>query len=146
MWYTRTTCSNTTGTKLQYAGRAAGTWFSHGGGGANILCLPDRPHTLPTLLEYKVDGHICMALSMRLMMVHFALSTITMSHVQCVTHRTVMMIPAQYACPSSWTREYYGYLMTSHYGHGHTIYKCVDISPQSVCGSIANTCTAKTKL
>ena len=28
---------------------------------------------------------------------------------------TVIMIPAQLTCPSSWTREYYGYLMAERY-------------------------------
>ena len=27
------------------------------------------------------------------------------------THETVLMIPAKTCCPTSWTREYYGYLM-----------------------------------
>ena len=45
--------------------------------------------TLSTLLEHRVDEHICMGLSIRLEMVmliaHFALSMTTMSHVQCAT-------------------------------------------------------------
>ena len=42
--------------------------------------------TLPTLLGHRVDEHTCMGLSIRLqvmIMVHFAPSMITMSHVQC---------------------------------------------------------------
>ena len=49
------------------------------------------------------------------------------------------MIPAQYTCPSSWTREYYGYLMAQHYGYHRSTFECMDQSPQSVPGSIANT-------
>ena len=44
--------------------------------------------TLPTLLGYRVEEHTCMGLSITLqvgIMVHFALSMTTMSHVQCVT-------------------------------------------------------------
>ena len=42
--------------------------------------------TLPTLLVYRVEEHTCMELSIRLqvgIMVHFAPSMTTMSHVQC---------------------------------------------------------------
>ncbi|EDO34734.1 predicted protein [Nematostella vectensis] len=40
---------------------------------------------------------------------------------------TKIMVPAQYTCPAGWTREYYGYLMTSHYGHKHSSqFVCVD--------------------
>ena len=42
-------------------------------------------------------------------------------HVPCAVcfmyaRPTVMMIPAKYRCPSTWTREYYGYLMTEYKG------------------------------
>ena len=40
----RTTCPTTSGTQLVYAGRAAGSWNTHSGGGANYLCLPDNPN------------------------------------------------------------------------------------------------------
>jgi len=49
------------------------------------------------------------------------------------------MIPAQLTCPSSWTREYYGYLMANSHGHHRTMFECVDQSPESVPGSITNT-------
>ena len=50
------------------------------------------------------------------------------------------MIPAQLSCPSSWTREYYGYLMTerSHFTHHRSTFECVEQSPQSVPGSIGS--------
>lgn len=38
-----------------------------------------------------------------------------------------MMIPARYDCPSGWTRDYWGYLMTKSYGSkGNTDFICVD--------------------
>ena len=38
------------------------------------------------------------------------------------------MIPGTNKCPSGWTREYYGYLMTSHYNHAHpSEFVCVDV-------------------
>ena len=39
-------CPDTPGTKLVYAGRAAGAHYTHQGGGSNYLCLPDDPEFL----------------------------------------------------------------------------------------------------
>ena len=33
------------------------------------------------------------------------------------TRATTIMVPAKTSCPSSWTREYYGYLMTERHVH-----------------------------
>ena len=49
------------------------------------------------------------------------------------------MIPAQTTCPSSWTREYYGYLMAPWIGYHRTMFECVDHSPQSVPGRRVST-------
>ena len=49
------------------------------------------------------------------------------------------MIPAKTQCPSNWTLEYSGYLMSDHYTHHHTMYECVDKNPDSVPGSASNT-------
>ena len=51
------------------------------------------------------------------------------------------MIPGTYICPSSWTREYYGYLMAerSHPGHkGRTTFECVDAAPEFVPGGFTD--------
>ena len=39
-------CPNVTGTELVYAGMAGGSWYSHTGGGANYLCMPNEPDYL----------------------------------------------------------------------------------------------------
>ena len=49
------------------------------------------------------------------------------------------MIPAKTTCPTSWTREYYGYLMSEYHGHHRTMFECVDRYAESVPGSAANT-------
>ena len=44
--YTRwgsSSCPSVAGTRLVYAGRAAGTWFQSPGGGAGYLCMPSDP-------------------------------------------------------------------------------------------------------
>ena len=51
------------------------------------------------------------------------------------------MIPAKTRCPSTWTLEYSGYLMSAYRGNDRhsTMYECVDKNPDSVPGSAANT-------
>ena len=40
---------------------------------------------------------------------------------------SMLMIPAQNDCPSGWTKEYHGYLMTAYYDHpNQKDYLCVD--------------------
>ena len=37
------------------------------------------------------------------------------------------MIPGKRTCPSSWTKEYSGYLMADFYDHKHnSVYECID--------------------
>ena len=43
------------------------------------------------------------------------------------TRGSQIMIPGTNKCPSGWTREYKGHLMTSHYNHAHSSdYVCTD--------------------
>ena len=51
------------------------------------------------------------------------------------------MAPAKYTCPTGWTREYYGYLMSSHYGSDRhrTQFTCIDNIFKPVPGTSANT-------
>ena len=140
--YTRwgkSTCPSVPGTRLVYAGRAAGSHYTHNGGGANHLCMPSDPqYTLHyssgvqnrgriygTEYEYPIQGShnhnvpcaVCLTAS----------------------RETVLMIPAKTTCPTSWTTEYIGYLMTEHYSHKRSMYECVDQSQESVPGSYQNT-------
>ena len=142
----RTTCPSTSGTQLLYAGRAAGSWFSQSGGGANYLCLPGQPqystytagsHDGRAYLygaEYQTAGSAD----------NGPFSSVHNHNVPCAvcytpTRGTVVMIPARLTCPSSWTREYHGYLMANRHSYHRTLYECVDQSPQSVPGSLSDT-------
>ena len=52
------------------------------------------------------------------------------------------MIPARTSCPTGWTTEYYGYLMSqgSYWDNRHrTSFECVDKDQDSVPSSQANT-------
>ena len=142
----RTTCPSTSGTQLLYAGRAAGSWFDQKGGGANYLCLPGQPqystYTAGTHYgraylygaEYQTAGSYD----------NGPFNSVSNHNVPCAvcytpTRGTVVMIPAHMTCPSSWTREYYGYLMANHHIYHRTLYECMDRSPQSVPGSLSDT-------
>ena len=143
--YTRwgkSSCPNVTGTILVYAGRAGGTYFAHKGGAANYLCMPDDPDYLsyqPGVqgynyvygAEYEPGGG--------------PLEAVTQHNVPCAvcyasTRVAVTMIPAKTQCPSTWTLEYFGYLMSEHNtNHYRTMYECVDKNPDSVPGSASST-------
>ena len=144
----RTTCSNTSGTQLLYAGRAAGSWYGQSGGGANYLCLPEQPQ-YSTYTAGVQSGRAYLYGAEYQTGASFADSPFISVHdhnVPCAvcytsTRETVVMIPARQTCPPSWTQEYYGYLMAerSHPAHYRSTFECVDQSPQSVPGSIADT-------
>ena len=137
----RTTCPVNQSTELVYSGRAGGSRYERVGGATNYLCMPDDPDYLqyaagvqglsyvygveygpapgqPFLVQPNVYGHnvpcaACMAVS------------------RC----SLLMIPAKTQCPTSWTTEYVGYLMSG--AHDHTLpttYECVDKDPESVPG------------
>ncbi len=140
----RTTCPRTPGTQLVYAGRVGGTFYNELGGGANYLCMPNNPdYILPQRTTGIVNGFA---------FVHGGeyQHPIRGTHnynVPCAvcytsTRETVLMIPAKAYCPSGWTREYYGYLMTEyggvHHTSGRTMFECVDRNPEAVPGSYRN--------
>ena len=148
--YTRwgkTICPSSSGTAILYAGRAAGSWYNQRGGGANYLCLPEQPQYSNYTsgvqngwaylcgAEYETGGTQPQD--------NGPLSSVTEHNVPCAvcytsTRGTAVMIPAQYTCPSFWTREYYGYLMANYHGGSRTMFECVDRNPQSIPGSTAD--------
>ena len=141
----RTTCPNTTGTQLLYAGRTSGSHWTQRGGGANHLCLPEQPeystYTAGTQngraflygTEFETGGEGDGPF--RSLYQHNSPCAVCYAS----NRGTVVMIPAKYTCPSSWTQEYYGYLMAEKYDTHRSTFECVDVSPQSIPGSLANT-------
>ena len=134
----RTTCPNTPGTELVYAGRAGGSKHSDSGGGANKLCLPDDPQYLSYQSGHQVTGYLYGAEYESIDRQPFR--SVNQHNVPCavcsVSRGRLLMIPARTSCPSSWTREYYGYLMAERFSHvSRSTYECVDSSPESVPGS-----------
>ena len=142
--YTRwgeSTCRS--GVNRVYAGRTGSSHYTHSGGGANYICMPNDP-------EYSsyfpgVQGHSYVYGTEY----QFPLTPERNQHnVPCAVcdvpnKSRVLMIPAKLTCPSGWTREYYGYLMSEHLNFsGRTMYTCVDVIIESVPGSQMDTVTA----
>ena len=142
----KNSCPTTPGTQLLYAGRAGGTSYATQGGGAEKLCLPLDPDyitaprstgsTIPTSTlhgaEYQTHNgpH------------HNILDQNVPCAVCYASARAAMiMVPAKTQCPSSWTREYYGYLMTEreHPHHYRSSFDCVDVNPDVVPGGTGDT-------
>jgi hypothetical protein len=57
------------------------------------------------------------------------------------TRARVIMVPAKTVCPPSWTREYYGYLMTAHDGYYRSSYTCIDVNSEPIRGESSDTNT-----
>ena len=55
------------------------------------------------------------------------------------TKSAVLLLPAKYSCPTTWTSENYGYLMSNYKGHRRTSFVCVDEDMEALPGSSANT-------
>ena len=143
--YTRwgkSSCPSVSGTTLVYAGRAGGTWYGQKGGAANYLCMPDDPD----YLRYNsgVQGYNDVY-GAEYETYTGTFSTVHDHNVPCAvcyasTRVAVTMIPAKTQCPSTWTLEYSGYLMSERrlFDRQRTMYECVDKNLDSVPGSASN--------
>ena len=138
----KSSCPSVTGTQLLYAGRAAGTFFQKNGGATNYLCMPETPEYT---LRYTPG-------SQNYNEIHGAeyehpTAGTHQHNVPCAvcyasTRVAVFMLPARTSCPTGWTREYYGYIMSSstHWSdHRRTTFECVDKDQESLPGTQANT-------
>ena len=137
----KSSCPSVTGTQLLYAGRAAGTFWNKPGGSSTYLCMPDTPqynlsytpgsHSYSEIYGTEYEGPV---------------QGTAQHNVPCAvcfasTRVAVLMIPARTSCPTGWTREYYGYLMSEGNWSGgqRTSFECVDKDQDSVPGSHADT-------
>ena len=130
----RTVCPSGQETELVYAGTAGGSYYSHSGGAANIICMPRNPDHLryrsgqqgySYVYEVRISGGGSQPLS--------SFYGYYLPCAVCYTHArdTILKIPAKVNCPANWTREYYGYLLTEYYGHsGRLMYECIDKDPE----------------
>ena len=128
------------GAQLVYAGRAGGSRFDHRGGGGNPQCLPLDPEYLKTVSGAQKLGYIYGA------EYQDTNGLVANSHdtdVPCAvcyvpTRNALYMIPAKYTCPTGWTREYFGYLMSERHSHHRSQFSCVDQSLKSAISAHRN--------
>ena len=131
--------------QLVYSGRAGGPHYSDSGGGSNPQCLPLDPNFLRGISgnqrwRARIYGAEYETWTDSNSHVHGRFSHDVPCAVCHVSNRTaIYMVPAKYTCPTGWTREYYGYLMSSLTGSGRhrTQYTCMDTALKSVVGSSA---------
>ena len=149
MTYTRwgkSSCPS--GTSLVYAGRTAGTHHTETGGGANLVCLSNTPQFLSYTPGTQNGRGYLYGTQYQTGRRHTGdfgpLSGVTQHNAPCavcysVTKEVSIMIPGQTSCPYSWTREYYGYLMSEYRHHPHTgMFECFDSNPDTVPGEASN--------
>ena len=123
-------CPSNSETELLYAGQVGGAQAGHSGGGANFLCMPLNPQY--STYTPEIQGHGYISGVEYESPVGGTGTTVGNDGATCAlcfvsTRESVIMIPARIDCPSSWTREYYGYLMTAQYrDSGRSSYVCVD--------------------
>ena len=130
-----------TGAQLLYEGITGGEWHNYPGGGANYVCLPKVPQYMST----NEPTHFSYMLGTEYEDVNNIFPGKDNHNAPCAvcytsTKSVKLMIPAGTSCPSSWTTEYKGYLMTQrHDRKSNKVYECVDENPESVDGSEGNT-------
>ena len=132
-----------TGAELLYEGITGGSHYSHTGGGANYVCLPKVPQYMST----HVPNYYSEMYGTEYEAVNNIFPGKQNHNVPCAacytsTKSVKLMIPARTSCPSSWTIEYKGYLMTEYYGvltKNNKVYECVDENPESIDGSEGDT-------
>ena len=148
--YTRwgkSSCPQIAGTELVYSGLTGGSNYNQQGGGANYLCMPTDPEYSPALryrpghTNVDTNGHATHVYGAEY---QFPLQGTHNYNVPCAvcyvsTRPTMMMIPAKYRCPSTWTTEYNGYLMTQYRGYHRSTFECVDDDQEALHYSVGNT-------
>eukprot|EP00058_Branchiostoma_floridae_P013328 XP_002598816.1 hypothetical protein BRAFLDRAFT_74507 [Branchiostoma floridae] len=122
---------------IHFVGIAGGSFYAHSGGGANYVCLPKEPEwgvftdgnqgtAYMAGAEYElIDGNN-----------PFQGTSLHDHDVPCAvchvaSRGSKLMIPARLSCPSGWTREYKGYLMTEHRTRFRTEFVCMDGEPET---------------
>ena len=139
----RTSCPNDTNAQLVYSGRAGGTWYGAQGGSAEKICLPDDPDYIPNsnIQSYSVvhgAEYDDVYNDPRNPLQHLINHNVPCAICDVPTRARVIMVPAKTVCPSSWTREYYGYMMTEHDSHYRSSYSCIDVDAEPIPGTASN--------
>ncbi|XP_078364886.1 uncharacterized protein LOC144649286 isoform X2 [Oculina patagonica] len=137
----RTTCPS--GVEIVYKGIIGGEHYNHPGGGVNYLCLPHNPKYDKYKDGWQHSGYVYGT--------EYEVNTFNPFKKNLHDHEapcavcfaksrgSMLIMPARNDCPSGWTEEYHGYLMTENYGHKkQRDFICVDENAESVPGTKAN--------
>ena len=125
------------------SGIMGGEYYNHYGGGANYLCLPDKPKYGYHKSGYQDSGRMC-GTEYEVSSVNPFKKNLHDHDAPCVvcyvsSRGSMLMMPARNDCPSGWREEYHGYLMTAHYNHkNQKDFICVDEDSEYVPGSGAS--------
>ncbi|XP_078380372.1 uncharacterized protein LOC144663339 isoform X10 [Oculina patagonica] len=138
----RTNCSGDA--TVVYTGAMGGGYYTHTGGGTNYVCLTNNP--IYDKYESGWQGTAAMyGTEYQTSFAGFRRGDLMQHDAPCAvcyvkSRGSQMMIPGTNKCPSGWTREYYGYLMTSHYNHAHqSEFVCVDVDAEVTPGTHKDT-------
>ena len=142
--YTRwgkSTCPTGTGAQLVYSGRAGGTHYTSRGGAAEKICLPENPDYLAGTAEFS--GFVSVVHGAEYEVQLGPNANLNEQNVPCAVcyvpvRAAALVVPAKTVCPTSWTREYHGYLMTERDPHYRSSYNCIDINAEGIQGSSTN--------
>ena len=126
------------------AGSMGGGYYANAGGGTNYVCLTNNP--IYDKYESGFQGTAAIyGTEYETSFAGFTRGDLNKHDAPCAvcyvrSRGSQVMIPGTNKCPSGWTREYYGYLMTSHYDHAHpSEFVCVDVDAEVVPGSHRDT-------
>ena len=128
------------------SGVVGGKHYTHAGGGSEYMCLPHRPewgnftagfqsNSFMYGAEYEI-GAANNLFKKDYKYYHDHDPPCAVCHVD--EHAGQLMIPAWKQCPTNWTTEYSGYLMSSHHTQKTSSFVCVDSSPDVQEGSSPN--------
>ena len=137
----RTSCPSNTEAQLVYSGRAGGTNFAAHGGSAERISrsLPDDPDYIPGSLNLSSSSakSVVQGVELEVGYIGSPYEHLHDHNAPCAvclvpTRSTTIVIPAKTVCPLTWTREYYGFLMTDYDGFFRSSYVCLDANPEVI--------------
>ena len=123
-----------TGTSLVYEGYAAGSHYTHFGGGSNTLCL----HGTPEWADFSdADENGGLLYGVEFEMAGYGLSgtspfnTLHDDEGLCAVcldgdADLQIMLPGRQSCPAGWTPRVQGYLMSNEYTQHKSEFLCID--------------------
>lgn len=130
--YTRwgkSSCPSTAETVLMYNGMMSSSGHDVTGGGANYLCISSS-------LEFDAENSFSIYSSFLRNTLYKGMASSNYGSEDkaavcavCYTpaRSAKLMLPGKRQCPTDWTKEYTGYLMSGYDSHNHTsVFECID--------------------